>query len=118
MLYKRVDLSFAVHKLEIFSSNPSKVNFEGLVNLLRYIRGNKTLGLKYFDEIKYAPLSELLRQYRNINENKFMVFSDYSWQYSPDTGRSTGAYIIFYLVGKIYDCTHVLGPVSQSSAEI
>ena len=47
----RVDLSFAVHKLAKFSANPGKVHFEGLVNLLRYIRDNKPLGLKY-----YAPV--------------------------------------------------------------
>ena len=46
LLYTRVDLSFAVNKLEKFSSNTSKVHFEGLVHLLRYIRENKTLGLK------------------------------------------------------------------------
>ena len=32
-----VNLCFAVHKLEKCSSNPGKVNFEGLVHLLRYI---------------------------------------------------------------------------------
>ena len=35
LLSTRVDLSFAVHKLEKFSSNPGKVHFEGLVHLLR-----------------------------------------------------------------------------------
>ena len=34
-LSTRVDLRFAVHKLSKFSSNPGKVHFEGLVNLLR-----------------------------------------------------------------------------------
>ena len=43
-----VDLSFAVHKLGKFSANPGKVNFEGLIHLLRYIMDNKTLGLKYY----------------------------------------------------------------------
>ena len=38
LLSTRVYLSFAVHKLEKFSANPSKVHFEGLVHLLRYIR--------------------------------------------------------------------------------
>ena len=38
LLSTRVDLSFAVHKLEKFSANPGKVHFEGLVHLLRYIR--------------------------------------------------------------------------------
>ena len=42
----RVDLSFAVHKLANFSENPGKVHFEGLIHLLRYIRDNKTLGMK------------------------------------------------------------------------
>ena len=42
----RVDLSFAVQKLAKFSANPGKVHFEGLINLLRYIMYNKTLGLK------------------------------------------------------------------------
>ena len=37
-LSTRVDLSFAVHKLEKFSDNSGKVHFEGLVHLLRYIR--------------------------------------------------------------------------------
>ena len=45
LLSTRVDLSFSVHKLAKFSENPDKVHFEGLVNLLRYIRDNKTLGL-------------------------------------------------------------------------
>ena len=46
LLSTRVDLSFAVHKLAKFSANPGKVQFEGLVHLLRYIRDSKTLGLK------------------------------------------------------------------------
>ena len=43
--------------------------------------------------------------------------SDSSWQYFPDTGRSTGAYIIFYQGGPIDHGTHVPGQVSQSNAE-
>ena len=46
-----------------------------------------------------------------------MAIYDYSQQYCPDTGRSTGAYIIFYKGGPIYHATHVPGPVAQSSAE-
>ena len=46
-----------------------------------------------------------------------MAFSDSSWQDFPDTGRSTGAYIIFYQGKPIYYGTHVPGPVAQSSAE-
>ena len=46
-----------------------------------------------------------------------MAFSDSSWQDFPDTGRSTGAYIIFYQGGPIDHGTHVTGKVAQSSAE-
>ena len=35
LLSTRVDLSFAVHKLAMFSANPGKVHFEVLVHLLR-----------------------------------------------------------------------------------
>ena len=45
-----------------------------------------------------------------------MAFYDFSWQYCPDTGRSTGEYIDFYLGGPIEPGTHVPGPVAQSSA--
>ena len=46
-----------------------------------------------------------------------MGFSDSSWKYCPDTGRSTGEYIIFYQGGSIDHGTHVPGPVDQSSEE-
>ena len=58
----RVDLSFVVHKLAKFSANPGKVHFEGLVHLFRYIRDNKTLGLKYDAYLNDAPVTYLLRQ--------------------------------------------------------
>ena len=61
LLSTRVDLSFAVHKLEKFLSDPAKVHFEGLVHLLRYIRYNKTIGLEYYADTKDVTLSEILR---------------------------------------------------------
>ena len=112
----RVDLSFAVHKLAKFSANPGKVHFEGLVHLLRYIRDNKTSGMKYYADLNDAPVTDLLRQANIKNNNSLMAFSDSSWQDFPDTGRSTGAYIMYYQGGPIDHGTHVLGPVAQSSA--
>ena len=46
-----------------------------------------------------------------------MDFYDSSWQYFPDTCRSTGAYIIFYQGGPIDHVPHVPGPVSKPIAE-
>ena len=117
LLSTRVYLSFAVHKLEKFSENPGIVHFEVLVHILRYIRDNNTLVLKYYDDINDARVSDLLRQASIKTENKLMVFSNSSWKYFPNTGRSTGAYIIFYYCGPIYHGAHITGPVSQSSAE-
>ena len=113
----RDDLSCVVHKLKTLSANPGKVHFEGLVHLLSYIRDNKTLGLDYYANINDAPVSDILRQASIKTENHLMDFSDSSWQYFPDTGWSTGAYIIFYQGGKIDHSTHVPVPVAQSSAK-
>ena len=113
-----VDLCFAVYNLEFFSSNTGKVQFEVLVHLLKYIRDKNNLGLKYNSKIEDATLYDLLRQSIIETENQFMVFSDSIYKDFPDTGISTGAYIVFYQCGKIDHCTHVPGAVSQYSAEI
>ena len=53
-----MDLGLAVHKLVMFSANTGKVKFEVLVHLLRYIRDNKTLGLKYYADMNDAPVTK------------------------------------------------------------
>ena len=64
-----------------------------------------------------APVTDLLRQAIIKTENHLMDFSDYSCQDCPDTGRSTGAYIIFYQGGTIDYGTHIPESVAESSAE-
>ena len=64
-----------------------------------------------------APVTDILRQANIKTKNHLMDFSDSSWKDCPYTGRSTGAYIIFYQGGPIDHGTHVPGPVAQSSAE-
>ena len=86
-----MDLSFSVKKLSRFLANPGKEHFEGLIHLLRYIRGNKTLGLTYYADISDEPVTDLLRQASIKTDNHLIDFSDSSWQDFPDTGRSTGA---------------------------
>ena len=88
-LSTRVDFSFAINKLERFSSNTEKLHFEGLEHLLRYIKDNNTLLLKYYSETKDASLSDLLRHASINTDNKLMGFSDYSCKYFPDTVRGT-----------------------------
>ena len=64
-----------------------------------------------------APVTDLLIQAIIKTENHLMDLSDSSWKDCTDTGRSTGAYIIFYQGGPIDHGTHVPVPVAQSSAE-
>ena len=71
-----VYLCFSVHNLELFSSNPGKVHFEGLIHLLRDIRDNKNLGLKYYSKIEGAPLSDLLIHASINTDIQLMVLSD------------------------------------------
>ena len=67
--------------------------------------------------MKDAPVSDLLRKDSTKIENPLMDFSDSIWKEFPDTGRITGAYMIFYQGGTIDHVIHVPGPVSQSSVE-
>ena len=78
-----MDLSFSVHKLAKFSANPGKVHFERLIHLFRYVRENKTLGLKYYADLNDAPVTDLLRQANIKTKNNLMDFSDSSWQDCP-----------------------------------
>ena len=108
-----MNLCFTAHNLEKSSSNPGKLHFEGLVQLLIYIRDKNNFRLKYYANIEEAHLSDLLIKVIINTENQLMVLSDYIWQNCPDTGTSTGAYIVFYQGGTIDYCTHVTGPVDQ-----
>ena len=83
LLSMRVDLSFSVHKLAKFSSNPGKEHFEGLIHLLSYIRDNKTLGLKCYADLNDSPVTDLLRQANIKTKNHLVDFADSSWQYCP-----------------------------------
>ena len=58
----RVDLIFSVQKVTKFSANLGKVHFEGFIHILRYIRDNNSLVLKYYSDMNCAPVTDLLRQ--------------------------------------------------------
>ena len=58
-----------------------------------------------------------MRQASIKTENRLMGFSGYSLKNCPDTGRSTGVYIILDQGGPIDHVTHIPVTVAQSSAE-
>ena len=45
------------------------------------------------------------------------MLSDYIWKHCKYNGISTGSYIVFYQGEPIDNCTHVPGPIANSSAE-
>ena len=105
-----------MHKLANFSEKHGKIQFELLLHLLRYNRDNNNFGLNYYTNISDAAVPHLLRQASIKTKNHLMDFSESSWQDCPQTGRSTGAYIIFYQGGEIDNFTNVPGLVTQLSA--
>ena len=103
--------------MEKFSSDPDKGHFEYFVKLLRYIRINNNLGFKCYAKIEDVALSALLKKSGIKTDNQLIVLSYFRIQHCPDTGRSTGLYIVFYQCGPIYLCTPVPGTVAWASAE-
>ena len=116
-----INLSFIYKSGFIFFStqvgfsplNPGKVNFEGLVHLLRYIRDNTNLGLWYYANIEDVPISDILIQDSINKESQLMVFYDYRWEDYPYTVRSIVEYIVFYQGRPIDHLIHVPGTVSK-----
>ena len=104
--------------MEFFHQILVKYTLRVWCNFFRYIMENKNFGLIYYANMEDAPLYELLRQSRIKTENQLMVFHDSICQDCPDTGRIAGAYIVLDQGGTFDHCTHITGPVSQSSAEI
>ena len=71
------------------------------------------MGLNYYVDMKDEPLSDLSRKASINTENQLMAFSDSIYQYCPENGISTGAYMIFYQGGPIDHQKNNPGPVSQ-----
>ena len=74
---------------------------KNLVHILRYIRENKTLGLKYYTDINDAPISDLLRQAGIKTENQLMAFSDFSCQYFHTLAEVQEYKLYFIKMGKL-----------------
>ena len=75
------------------------------------------MGLNYYSDMKYTPLSDLFRQDNIKTDNQLMDFYNFIWKGCWETGRSTVAYTIFDKGCTIDHGTHVPGSVAQSSAE-
>jgi hypothetical protein len=113
----RTGILFAVNKLAKFSRSPGRVHFDVLIHLLRYLRDNVYLGIKFYSNFMEAPLLKSLSSQNIEQHHPFFCFSDSSWNDDPDTGRSTGCFIITYM-GRVVDhSSNMPNPVALSSTE-
>ena len=64
-----------------------------------------------------SPVYDILRKEKIDPAHNFFGMHDSSWQDCPDTGRSTGSYLIFDQGGVVDFSTLVPSPVAMSSAE-
>ncbi len=74
---------------------------EALLNLLKYLRDNMYLGLKYYSDITMSPITRLLSSNGISLDNPFCTFTDSSRNDDIDTGRSSGCFMTFYMGGFI-----------------
>jgi hypothetical protein len=108
----RTDITYAVNKLAKYTRKPGQKQFEALLHLLRYLRDNNNLGLRYYSSVQDAPITQMLIG-QNINDNHLLYgFSDSSWNDDQDSGRSTGCFIITYMGGIVDHSSNLPDPVA------
>ena len=99
----RSDIAYTVSQLVRFSSNPGKQHWAAVKHLFRYLKGTTDTKLTYSPD----PASKSL----------FTVYTDADFGGDPDTGRSTGAYVVKMGTGAV-DWSSKLQPiVTLSSTE-
>ena len=79
------EISFAVHYLSRFLTNPAKVHLKAAQHLLRYLKGTKDLGPVYRRDASTAPFPQAA--------NTLYGFSDSDYAGDVDTLRSTSGYL-------------------------
>jgi hypothetical protein len=113
----RCDIVYAVNKLAKFTRLPGRVHFDVLLHLLRYLRDNALLGIRFYSDLFRAPLIQMLEKQQIQQQHAFFGFSDSSWNDDADTGRSTGCFILTYMGGIVDHSSNMPDPVALSSAE-
>jgi hypothetical protein len=113
----RCDIVYAVNKLAKFTRLPGRVHFDVLLHLLRYLRDNMLLGIRFYHDVMRSPLIQTLASQEIKQEHAFFGFSDSSWNDDVDTGRRTGCFILTYMGGIVDHSSNMPDPVALSSAE-
>ncbi len=115
--HTRPDITYAVVKFAKYSRCPGVVQMEALLHLLRYLRDNMYLGLKFYSDITMSPVTILLSSNGISLDSPLCTFTDSPWNYNINTGRSSGCFMIFYMGGVVEHSSNMSDPVAFSTAE-
>jgi hypothetical protein len=113
----RCNIVYTVNKLAKFTRQPGRNHYEALLHLLRYLRDNAQLGIKFYSDLSRAPLVAMLKSQKIEQTQPFFGFSDSLWNNDADSGRSTGCFIITYMGGIVDHSSNMPDPVALSSAK-
>ena len=91
---------------------------EALLHLLRCLRDNMYLGLKFYSDINMSPIIRLLSSNGISLDILLCTFIDSSWNDDIDTSRSSGCFMIFYMGGVVEHSSNMSDLVALSSAEV
>ncbi len=105
--YTRPDITDAVVKFAKYIRCPGVTHMETLLHLLRYLRDNMYLGLKFYSNITMSPITGLLSSNGISLDNPLCTFTDSSWNDDTDTCRG----------GVVEQSSNMPDPVTLSSAE-
>ncbi|XP_042007450.1 uncharacterized mitochondrial protein AtMg00810-like [Salvia splendens] len=97
----RPDVTFAVHKLSQYVSNPSDEHWEAAEKILRYLKSSPGHGLFYLSNSKVS----------------LSIFSDADWAACPDTRKSITGYCLFLGSSMVSWKAKKQTTISRSSAE-
>jgi hypothetical protein len=85
----RPDISYAINKLALYTTNPSLQHHSAIKQILRYLAGMTTLGITYHNS-----------QYGNKDENLFHGYADAAFA-NADDEKSTTGYVFLAAGGSI-----------------
>jgi hypothetical protein len=105
-----IRLNHSIRKLARFMQYPGRNHFKLLLHLLRHLQCHRLKGgIKFYADKTKSPLHQHLTTTGNgdFADYPIVCFSDSSFQDCPDSGRSTGGYLVF-VQGAVVDVTSTM----------
>jgi transposase InsO family protein len=95
------DITFAVHRLSSYNSNPNEIHWKAAKRILKYLKKTDDLGLVF----------------KNSNDCTLHGYSDSDWASDLDTRRSTTGYFVTLNRNPISWCSKRQNTIALSTAE-